>query len=214
MRLFTSIEIPESAHEHILAIQREVMRHALAGKADPRENFHLTLHFLGEVPESRLPELIALIDATQSPRFSLRFENVGRFTQKKLDTPSGRAVSALWWVAPNKNPQLNAVQRELGQRLSEAGFPTPDRVFHPHLTLARRVILAGGDKQSHRHSTSAQLAMAKLKRMPDDVCTDTLPWPDRLEEPFEIEVDGIRLMSSDLSKGTPVYREVHRVTWA
>ena len=214
MRLFTAIPIPLELRGCFATLQDAIMGHALSGKAERPENLHVTLNFLGEVDEARVPEVAAIMDGVSAVAFGLEFGHVGRFTQKRIKIDAGRAVMQLWWVAPNKNQQLEDVFEQLDGRLVEAGFETPDRVFTPHVTLARKVVLAGGDKQTRDHSVTAALELARQKRMPEGVDTSRLAWPSPLEDTFVVPVDGISLMQSEFTPHGMRYHELHRTSWA
>ncbi len=65
LRLFVALEPPEPVRRRIAALQarlrRDAGRHADEVRWVPPENVHLTLQFLGSVPEGRLPEVLAAV---------------------------------------------------------------------------------------------------------------------------------------------------------
>ncbi|HXI10025.1 MAG TPA: RNA 2',3'-cyclic phosphodiesterase [Thermodesulfobacteriota bacterium] len=68
--------------------------------------------------------------------FTLRAHGVGAFPNLKAP----RVV----WVGIEDNGGLQALQKNIDERLSECGFESDDRPFHPHLTLARVKSSAAG----------------------------------------------------------------------
>ena len=48
MRLFIAIELPASFKNEVARIQKEVKQLSSGGRFVPKENFHITLHFIGE----------------------------------------------------------------------------------------------------------------------------------------------------------------------
>jgi 2'-5' RNA ligase len=90
------------------------------------ERMHLTLHFLGDVPAARLPELrLALAEAWQP-------------CELLLDRPQvwGGGIAVLEAAAvPAELARLHAV---LGERLRELGLPVEERRYRPHVTFARK----------------------------------------------------------------------------
>ena len=48
MRLFIAIELPASFKNEVDRIQKEVKQLSSGGRFVPKENFHITLHFIGE----------------------------------------------------------------------------------------------------------------------------------------------------------------------
>ena len=48
MRLFIAIELPRSFKQELARVQKEVKQLSCGGRFVPQENFHITLHFIGE----------------------------------------------------------------------------------------------------------------------------------------------------------------------
>lgn len=89
-------------------------------------DWHVTLHFIGPVPRTRLDELRAALSQLFTP-FELRFGEPALW-------PHGLAV-LLPMATP---PALQALHDRLGVRLRRLGLRTDERPYRPHLTLARR----------------------------------------------------------------------------
>jgi 2'-5' RNA ligase len=132
MRLFVALEIPD-------AVRREVARR-MAGLRErlPRAkwvdpaNLHLTLLFLGQVDEARVPVLTeALVGAfAKHPPLDLRLAEAGTF-------PRGRPARVAW-VGMETPGDLLALQADVEAAAVEAiGFEPEERPFSPHVTLAR-----------------------------------------------------------------------------
>lgn len=89
------------------------------------ERLHLTLHFLGDVPRERLPELQQGL-RVEFKRFELVFAAAALW-------PHGVAV-----LLPEATPPaLLALHADLQHALQSLRLPTEARAFRPHLTLAR-----------------------------------------------------------------------------
>ena len=141
LRLFTALTFDEKTRAAARAVQDELRRHVARGTWPGPESFHLTLCFLGSVPEERLAELESVLLGVEVPRFEVSFERVGRLSgcrRAGCRTPEGDT----WVLEAAPAPQLMAVQKDLELRLAGAGFATPSRAFKPHLTLGRRVVPA------------------------------------------------------------------------
>lgn len=90
------------------------------------EQLHVTLHFLGNFPRVRLPELVAGIDVRFKP-FRLNFGHPELWH-------GGIAV-----LEPDAVPEsLLALHDALGETLERLGLPLEARPYRPHVTLARR----------------------------------------------------------------------------
>ena len=48
MRLFIAIDLPRSFKAELVRIQKEVKGMSCGGRFVPQDNFHITLHFIGE----------------------------------------------------------------------------------------------------------------------------------------------------------------------
>ncbi len=94
-------------------------------------NLHLTLQFLGDTDEKRVPELKKIIDALPAPESaqSIHFTAPGCFPN--------RAEPRVLWLGMEENAYLLKVQRGLTNTLAEAGFNVDRKRFKAHLTLGR-----------------------------------------------------------------------------
>ncbi|WP_371653366.1 MULTISPECIES: RNA 2',3'-cyclic phosphodiesterase [unclassified Streptomyces] len=131
MRLFVAV-LPPSARVAELGVAVDAL-HALPG-ADRlrwagRDDWHLTLAFLGEVDEAVLPDLRERLTraAHRTPPFELRLHGGGRFGDKVLWAGVAGAIDALRLLAERSD----AAARRAGVPMDE------HRRYHPHLTLAR-----------------------------------------------------------------------------
>lgn len=140
LRLFVAIELPDEWLEAFGRAQSD-LREKIEKRGGPRlrwvrpEGIHLTLKFLGGVPESKLSSVRwALEQATGvAPDFRLVLRGLGAFGDRR----GPRVV----WVGVDGE---TVADREKVYRLTEdietwfasAGFPREGR-FQPHLTLAR-----------------------------------------------------------------------------
>ncbi|GAA4703469.1 RNA 2',3'-cyclic phosphodiesterase [Brevibacillus fulvus] len=133
MRLFVALDIPESAVAFIAGIQQQVKQEIRAQRWQPLHNLHLTLHFLGEVDETLLPELIHdldLVSAIIKP-FSLQVGHLGAF-------PHAERPRVLWIGLRGYLRALEQLHTLLGKRFElhqEVSFDR--RTYQPHITLAR-----------------------------------------------------------------------------
>jgi len=134
MRLFIAIDLDQAARTAI-AVEQARLKKAIGDRSSLRwvhdEQMHLTLVFLGEVPENRAPRLIDTIERPiDQPPFEASFEGIGTF-------PLRGAPRVLWIGVAAGAQEMIAVQRELAGRVRQLEIAVEDRPFHPHLTLAR-----------------------------------------------------------------------------
>lgn len=125
IRLFVAIPLPEPVR-----MQLSMLQSGLQGARWVRpENIHLTLRFIGEVPEDVAADIDAALSVINAPRFTLELDGVGSFSR-------GRHPHALW-VGLAKSPALAHLQAKIESALVRAGLDPDDRKFAPHVTLAR-----------------------------------------------------------------------------
>ena len=139
---------------------------------------HVTLAFLGEQPEARLSALETLgAEAAAGSKASvLRLGSAGHFG-------SARAPRVLWVDLAGDLTALTALQSRLASGLKRHGFPTEERPFRPHITLARRRESAHGGPPAG--------------------------WPPEVEH-ATIPLRELTLMHSQLSSRGPAYTPVCR----
>jgi 2'-5' RNA ligase len=136
-RLFVALEPPDAVRRRIAAAAVALRRAAGRAADDVRwvapENVHLTLQFLGAVPETRLADVRAAVAAAAAAApgaISLEVRGAGAF-------PSARRPRVVWLGLGGDLAALEALVRDLGARLAPLGFPPEERAFTAHLTLGR-----------------------------------------------------------------------------
>ena len=124
-RLFLALW-PDPATRHALRERRDAWNWPRSASPVHTDKLHLTLHFLGEQPSARLPEMRRGFNVPVTP-FSL---SIGVPTL----WPHGVAV-----LEPHTQPpELVALHAKLSDALLALGLQPEARSFRPHVTLARR----------------------------------------------------------------------------
>lgn len=98
---------------------------------DP-EGCHITLKFLGDVQQSRIPaveEAMRRAVRSASP-FALTFDTIGVF-------PAREGPRVIWVGSAVESAPLNALQQNVEGELAAVAFPADRRRFSPHITLGR-----------------------------------------------------------------------------
>lgn len=123
-RLFTGIEIPAGVAEAL-----DMLRGGLPGaRWIDRENYHITLRFIGDVDHDIADEAAELLSGIRRDAFDLHLDGLASFGGNKP-----RAVVAA--VAPND--ALDELQAEQERLMRRIGLDPEPRKFTPHVTLAR-----------------------------------------------------------------------------
>jgi len=125
MRLFYAVFVPREVARELAEAQK-----GLVGrwKPVPPHQMHLTMLFLGEVPEDRLGELkgVGRDVAGGVPSFTARVRGTGHFPE---------AGSPRVWFARAEGEGFEALAARLREALPEFDDGKP---FKPHITLARK----------------------------------------------------------------------------
>jgi len=141
-RLFFALWPDEAQRAALFHSARKVLR-SCGGRPVPLENLHVTLAFLGSVPDARLEELRAIAGRAagrfppEAAPLVLTFEHLVHFPQAQVlavlaASPQRRAPSG----------DARSLAATLTSETAAAGF-TPDlKPFRVHVTVARKVIRA------------------------------------------------------------------------
>jgi 2'-5' RNA ligase len=137
MRLFIAVNLDQEIKRRILAVQDRIKNEINQGKFTPKENFHITLVFLGETPEERLPAIKEVIIQAASKYgkpvsvFELSFSRAGFFK---------RGAKELWWLGTDaKNYQLENLHKNLTLELLARNFLFDSKPLTAHITLGREI---------------------------------------------------------------------------
>jgi RNA 2',3'-cyclic 3'-phosphodiesterase len=132
VRLFVALEVPEPAGRELARRLAGVRDRLPRARWVPAENAHLTLLFLGETDEARVPALSAALReafARHAP-IPLRLSGGGTF-------PPGRPARVAW-VGLAAPPELALLQADVTRAaVAAVGHQPEDRPYHAHVTLAR-----------------------------------------------------------------------------
>jgi RNA 2',3'-cyclic 3'-phosphodiesterase len=95
---------------------------------DPAD-LHLTLRFIGDVPDDRLEDIHDALDTIRVPVFDLAIQGIGQFGQG--------ARARILWAGLGPSDALFHLQAKVEAAVVRAGEPAETRRFTPHVTLAR-----------------------------------------------------------------------------
>lgn len=179
MRAFIAVDV--DATNRIRGLLGELQALPARLRVVPPGNLHLTLKFLGEVDEGRVPAVVGALEAAVegTEPFSLVLKGTGAF-------PRERSPRVLWIGVEGAEP-LEGVARRLDPLLEDLGFPREKRPFSAHLTVAR--VKEGKGRETIRHLLAAHRETAF----------------------GEERVDAVRVKRSELRPTGAVYSDVATV---
>ena len=179
MRLFVAVTIPSATRHAIRDAVAPLEALGMPLQWVAEENLHVTLRFLGAVPDKDTgPIGDALAAAVRGARpFDVTMGGVGGFPDLALP----RAV----WIGVERLPALELLANDVAVALSGFGFEPELRPFHPHVTIAR----------SRRNAGRRGLA-------PLDAAARAVDYSGLLA------VEGVDVMASRIGRGGSQYRSL------
>ncbi len=144
MRCFIAIDVPDEIRAELADLQKELAGCVDIRKGDVKwvepEGMHLTLKFLGEVPDQQIVDVCKIVEtvAKRHDAFDFSVKEVGSF--------GGRSARVLWVGAGLDCPELLKLQQDLEDEFEQAGWPREGRQFSGHLTLCRIRNVKAGEK--------------------------------------------------------------------
>ena len=184
-RVFLALEIDDAARAELLGVLDELAWALVRMKPVAAENLHVTLKFLGDVAEAAIPDVCAAVNAAAAM--------VGPFELSLgavRSRPPAGPVRMIWADVAEPTGRLLALHAACERQLEAIGFGPEGRFYRPHVTLVR--INARGEHASLREQVVA-----------------IEPLSGRA-----IRVDGVAVMSSQLTRRGPVYARMHQAPLA
>lgn len=140
-RLFVSIQPSEPVRASLAELFDELAR----ARWTPPHQLHLTLRFLGDVPDESRQEVETALAGVRVKPFFLAARGVGRFPP--------RGQPSVVWAGLEEHPHLHQLRQQVDDRLLTTSLRFELRPFVPHVTLARTGVCAKGavDQWLRRH---------------------------------------------------------------
>jgi 2'-5' RNA ligase len=197
MRLFVAVDLSDEAREAIAVLQKLLAGPLSKSKEGLKlvepSRMHLTLLFIGEARDERVPAIVESMNAPAGlPPFDVTFGGVGVF-------PPRGAPRVLWVGIAEGAASLERLQHDIVERVCAVGIAFDDRPFHPHLTLGR---WRGDDRK--RSSAERRSTPERLRR---EVAT-----LDRSDRIASVRVTRATLYQSRLSSSGPAYTALAHAT--
>jgi 2'-5' RNA ligase len=161
MRTFIAVDAHTSALPKLL----EELSSIRGVKPVSPDTLHITLKFLGEIPEARVEEIHSAMKRAFADCYSFKFSirGVGAF-------PSARSARVIWAGVTEGKDALIELQAKLEKELLKLRFPREKRAFVPHITLARVKSMQERNKiarfiAEHAHDDLGEVLASEVKLM-------------------------------------------------
>ncbi|WP_058485065.1 RNA 2',3'-cyclic phosphodiesterase [Defluviitalea phaphyphila] len=135
MRVFIAINFEDSLKSYLKEKQNKLKLYCTKGNFVDKENFHLTLKFIGEIDKKKIAYIKKAMDITgeNCEKFLITLGELGAFKRNKEYIP--------WIGLDGDLYKLNYLYDKIQLELYNVGFHKENRPLKPHITLGRRVIL-------------------------------------------------------------------------
>jgi 2'-5' RNA ligase len=139
LRIFLAIDIDEEVQKSLSKVKPRLDEVSMKLRWTEKDNRHVTLHFLGDVPDGEVMDLCRMV--TEGAGELSPFEIGVRGLQVMPAGGPPRVISA---SIQDESGALNAMYELYAERLSESGFRVDGRRYRPHVTLARIKSISDG----------------------------------------------------------------------
>ena len=123
MRLFIAVDLSDELKRYVNSLQQTFE----AKGTNLARRFHLTLKFLGETPEEKIPEIKKALSTISFDPFTATLSPIGVF-------PDEKRIRVIW-VGAQPEDKFNELSEKVNTVLENL-FPKDTR-FYPHITLGR-----------------------------------------------------------------------------
>ncbi len=185
MRVFIAIDLLPEIKKAIGTVIERLKAVKAPVKWVEEENLHITLKFLGEIPEDKLKRLEETVKRTVEAfkPFQVSFEGGGVF-------PNEKRPRVIWIGTKEGNKEIASLAKKLEENLAANGLgKKEEREFNSHVTIGRV-------------KTPGNLAplMEKITEV-------------RGLNFGKETVEGVAIMQSTLTPKGPIYKPVVRIKW-
>ncbi|MDI6716559.1 MAG: RNA 2',3'-cyclic phosphodiesterase [Actinomycetota bacterium] len=126
------LELPSRVQHQLFDIAEPLKNKLNTARWIAPHNIHLTLKFLGAVPEEKVGSINNALEsaANRFRKFYFTLGELGGF-------PSKKRARVLWVGVHHGAEELVALSKAIDNELVPLGFEAEDKLFKPHITLAR-----------------------------------------------------------------------------
>jgi 2'-5' RNA ligase len=130
IRIFAALEIPDEIKNKIIDFRKSIIAGNDDFRWEPLEKIHLTLKFIGDIDDSKVPEILKSISFVENYQsFNFNLTRFGFFFNNNKPK--------ILWIGLSENERLITLVNTLNSKLSEISIPVDKRKFKSHLTILR-----------------------------------------------------------------------------
>lgn len=131
IRAFVAIDVESvDVVNRVVELQKEVLKLGLDIKFVEKENLHFTLRFLGEIPESRVDNVMRALANLKFNKFTIFLQGLGVF-------PDLSRPRVLWIGVSQGVEELKKLAKVVREAVDKYAAQVEREEFVPHLTIGR-----------------------------------------------------------------------------
>ncbi len=128
MRTFIAIETPLEVQKQIQDTQKQINFTPEQAKITTPKDPHITLKFLGDIPETTLPQIKQALKNIHFKKFKAQIKHNASFPNENY--------MRVAWLTIEPQQQITQLQQEIEKQLTFIKIKKQEK-FIPHITLAR-----------------------------------------------------------------------------
>ncbi len=163
MRLFVALDIDSEIRDRISKFVGRVRDLAPEVRWVSEQSWHVTLKFIGQQSEENAQRIAEALKCLKCSTFQIAFRGLGFF-------PNSKAARVLW-AGIEAGPPLAQLAKSIDGCLAEFGIDNDEKIYNPHLTLAR-----GGNKSGNPKRQKDDAPNSRFKRLQQEL--SSLPAPE------------------------------------
>jgi len=138
-RLFIGIELNHIHKENLAETGKRLKMFTTDGSVTPKDNYHITLKFLGETKDNRIPVIEETMQevARKSHLFLAYMADIGEFRKGNKST---------LWMGIKDKEALTEIQSLLDESLEKLFYKRDESPYVPHITMIRNAELVEGSE--------------------------------------------------------------------
>jgi 2'-5' RNA ligase len=139
VRTFLALDLDDGIRQRLTDAARELSDPAAKIRWVAEQNLHVTLKFLGDIPDERVAEVCSLAAEAASHVEPFDFDVKGI-----VCVPARKGQLRMLWVGVEEpTGRMADLHTELELAMSSVGVAQENRAFKPHVTLARVKFIPG-----------------------------------------------------------------------
>lgn len=124
-RVFAALALPEDLRRSVASLAAGIE----GARWTAPENLHVTLRFVGEVPEDRIGDLVGALGGVRAPALRVALRGTGYFG-------AGRRIRSVW-VGVERTAEIVALRDRVERAVVGCGHGPGGGRFTPHVTVGR-----------------------------------------------------------------------------